>query len=67
MNGENVDMDSEEEYSEELEEEDYHSGEPSVSENLEEDSASKDVTAETDSLKKVLLPKRDHGRPPWIV
>ncbi|XP_075691151.1 histone-lysine N-methyltransferase EHMT1 isoform X1 [Rhinoderma darwinii] len=53
MNGENVDMDSEEEYSEELEEEDYHSGEQSVSENQEEDNASKDVTAETASLKKV--------------
>ncbi|XP_040297997.1 histone-lysine N-methyltransferase EHMT1 isoform X6 [Bufo bufo] len=53
MNGENVDMDSEEEYSEEPEEEDYNSGEQSVSENQEDDSASKDVTAETDSLKKV--------------
>ncbi|XP_044161792.1 histone-lysine N-methyltransferase EHMT1 isoform X6 [Bufo gargarizans] len=53
MNGEMVDMDSEEEYSEEPEEEDYNSGEQSVSENQEDDSASKDVTAETDSLKKV--------------
>ncbi|XP_066436523.1 histone-lysine N-methyltransferase EHMT1 isoform X2 [Eleutherodactylus coqui] len=53
MNGENVDMDSEEEYSEDLEEEDYPSGEPSISENQEEDGASKDVTAEADSLKKV--------------
>ncbi|XP_073397291.1 histone-lysine N-methyltransferase EHMT1 isoform X3 [Dendrobates tinctorius] len=53
MNGENIDMDSEEEYSDDPEEDDYHSGEPSVSENQEDDSASKDVTAETDSLKKV--------------
>ncbi|XP_073496401.1 histone-lysine N-methyltransferase EHMT1 isoform X3 [Phyllobates terribilis] len=54
MNGENIDMDSEEEeYSEDPEEDDYQSGEPSVSENQEEDSASKDVTAETDSLQKV--------------
>ncbi|KAM4020384.1 histone-lysine N-methyltransferase EHMT1 isoform 4-T5 [Anomaloglossus baeobatrachus] len=57
MNGENVDMESEEEeeeeYSEDPEEDDYHSGEPSVSENQEEDGASKDLTAETDGLKKV--------------
>uniref|UniRef100_A0A8C5Q999 Euchromatic histone lysine methyltransferase 1 n=1 Tax=Leptobrachium leishanense TaxID=445787 RepID=A0A8C5Q999_9ANUR len=52
VNGESMDMDSEEEYSEELEEEDYHSGEAPASENQEECSASKEAPSEAGSLKK---------------
>ncbi|XP_075041868.1 histone-lysine N-methyltransferase EHMT1 isoform X2 [Mixophyes fleayi] len=53
VNGENAEMDSEEEYSEELDEEDYHSGEPSISENQEEHNASNETMVEAESLKKV--------------
>ncbi|XP_063791938.1 histone-lysine N-methyltransferase EHMT1 isoform X2 [Pseudophryne corroboree] len=53
VNGENIEMDSEEEYSEEPDEEDYHSGEPSISEPQEEHSISNEATAEADSIKKV--------------
>ncbi|XP_063288994.1 histone-lysine N-methyltransferase EHMT1 isoform X2 [Pelobates fuscus] len=52
VNGDSMDMDSEEEYSEDLEEEDYHSGEAPASENQDESSASKQAPSEADSLKK---------------
>ncbi|XP_053329006.1 histone-lysine N-methyltransferase EHMT1 [Spea bombifrons] len=52
VNGENADMDSEEEYSEDPEEEDYHSGEAPASENQEEQSASQQTASEADSVKK---------------
>ncbi|KAM5146349.1 histone-lysine N-methyltransferase EHMT1 [Mantella aurantiaca] len=53
INGENMEMDSDEEDSEEPEEEDYHSGEPSISENQDDLPAPSEGTPEPDNLKKV--------------
>ncbi|XP_018420918.1 PREDICTED: histone-lysine N-methyltransferase EHMT1 [Nanorana parkeri] len=53
INGENMEMDSDEEDSEEAEEEDYHSGEPSISEHQDDLPAPSDGTPESDGLKKV--------------
>ncbi|KAM9324223.1 histone-lysine N-methyltransferase EHMT1 [Gastrophryne carolinensis] len=55
MNGENVEMDSEEEDSEDPDEEDYQSGDPSISENQDEMPAS----SELDDLKKVGMMESD--------
>lgn len=53
MNGENMEMDSDEEDSEDPEEEDYHSGEPSISEHQDDLPAPSEGTPESDTLKKV--------------
>ncbi|XP_072286738.1 histone-lysine N-methyltransferase EHMT1 isoform X3 [Pyxicephalus adspersus] len=53
INGENLEMDSDEEDSDEPEEEDYHSGEASISENQDDLPAQSEGTPESDSLKKM--------------
>ncbi|KAM4696988.1 histone-lysine N-methyltransferase EHMT1 [Rhinophrynus dorsalis] len=53
VNGDNIEMDSEDDDSEDVEDDDYHSGEPLLSESQEESRAPKDVTSEADSSKKV--------------
>lgn len=50
-----MEMDSDEEDSEDPEEEDYHSGEPSISEHQDDLPAPSEGTPESDTLKKVKL------------